>query len=87
MEECENMNGAVLSGSKRSDGVNPEYYPFSPPTRNGVPSDAEGLADDGDFAEKVAAYEDAKDQYADLIFRKRIHKLQSNPNKSLSFVH
>ena len=84
MEECENMNGAVLSGSKRSDGVNPEYYPFSP-QRNGVAC-AEGLTD-GDFADKVAAYEDAKDQYADLIFRKRIHKLQSNPNKSLSFVH
>ena len=80
------MNGAILSGAKRSDGVNPEYYPFSPP-RNGV-SSAEGLAD-GDFADKVAAYEDAKDQYADLIFRKRIHKLQSNPNryKSWSLVH
>ena len=69
------MNG-VLSGAKRSDGLNPEYYPFSP-TKDAVDR-AKFSLDDFDVGDKAALLSSSADQYADLVFRKRILKLKSN---------
>ena len=70
------MNGAdVLIGAKRSDGLNPDYYPFSPPSKPGASStDVERAKFSlDDCCDKGSS----GDTYADLVFRKRILKLKS----------
>ena len=70
------MNGAdVLIGAKRSDGLNPDYYPFSPPSKPGTSStDVERAKFSlDDCCDKGSS----GDQYADIVFRKRILKLKS----------